>query len=123
MAMGDSGEQDASQRLAKTREQDDELSMSSDEYSSSHESSASQTVASSSSVGDNIAQKENDALNRSKCLVYLVLLLAAVAVGLTTYFFTSNTEQDDFRNAVRLLWFLLPFGFTVIIAVFLSSCD
>jgi cytochrome c-type biogenesis protein CcmH/NrfG len=103
MAMGDSNNQEASQRLAENREQNAELSISSDEFSSSHESSAAQTVASSSTVGDNIAQKENEALNRSKCLVYLVLLLAAVAVGLSTYFFTSNTEQDDFKNAVRHL--------------------
>ena len=97
--MGDSNNQETSQRLAKNWEQDDEGSVSSDEYSSSHESSAAQTVA--SSTADNIAQKENEALNRSKCLVYLVLLLAAVAVGFTTYFFTSNTEQDDFKNGVR----------------------
>jgi hypothetical protein len=97
--MGESNNQEASQRLDKNWEQDDEGSVSSDEYSSSHESSVAQTVA--SSTVDNVAQKENAALNRSKCLVYLVLLLAAVAVGLTTYIFTSNTEQDDFENGVR----------------------
>jgi hypothetical protein len=97
--MGDPNNQEVSQRLDKTREQNDEGSVSSDEYSSSHECSVAQTVA--SSTADNIAQKENEALNRSKCLVYLVLFLAAVAVGLTTYFFTSNTDQDNFKNAVR----------------------
>jgi hypothetical protein len=97
--MGDSNHQETTKRLDKNWEQGNEGSVSSDEYSSSHESSEAQTVA--SSTADNIAQKENEALNRSKCLVYLVLLLAALAVGLTTFFFTSNTEQDDFRNGVR----------------------
>lgn len=99
--MGDSDDQEASQKLEKTREQNDDASVSSDDYSSSNESNAVETAA--SSTADNIAQKENEALNRSKCLVYVVLIIAAVAVGLTTYLFTSNTEEDDFRNTVRHL--------------------
>jgi hypothetical protein len=104
--MGVRNDQEASERLEKDRERNDEASVSSDEYSSSHGSSTNQ-LTEASSTADNITHKEDEALNRSKYLVYLVLLLAAVAVGLTTYFFTSNTEQDDFKNQVRHLWFRL----------------
>jgi hypothetical protein len=87
-------------------DESDGASASSDDYSSSQESNttADRTVA---STADNIAQKENEAFNLSKHLVYVVLLLAATAVGLTTYFVTSSSEEDGFEHEVRHLWLIL----------------
>jgi hypothetical protein len=86
-------------------DESDGASASSDECSSSQESNttAERTVA---STADNIAKKENDAFNLSKLLVYVVLLLAATGVGLTTYFVTSGSEEHGFENQVRHLWLI-----------------
>lgn len=41
---------------------------------------------------------ETQAVNRSKRLVYLVLLGAACAVGVATFFYASKEEKDDFNS-------------------------
>ena len=50
-----------------------------------------------------LAQAETKAVNRSKLLVYFVLLIAAGAVGAASYIFTSNELEDDFENEVNPL--------------------
>jgi uncharacterized protein HemX len=47
-----------------------------------------------------IAHQETRAVNRSKSLVYLVLLVAAAAAGTATYVFLSIEEQSDFESEV-----------------------
>ena len=56
--------------------------------------------------------QENKMVNRSKGLVYLVVLLSATAMAMATYFFVSGGEDDDFKTAVRLASRLDPFIFT-----------
>jgi hypothetical protein len=77
---------------------------SSDEEAMSDEHSATETSAreasTSSSATPIIGQQETKAVNRSKSLVYLVLLVSAAAAGTATYFFLSIEEQDDFESEV-----------------------
>jgi hypothetical protein len=75
----------------------------SDEYSTTE---ISEKEASSSSSVTPIGQHETKAVNRSKSLVYLVLLIAAAAAGTATYFFLSIKEQEDFESEVRINVFL-----------------
>ena len=42
------------------------------------------------------------AVNRSKCLVYLVLALAAVGFGTAVMLMLTKAENDDFETQVRL---------------------
>lgn len=73
----------------------------SDEHSLT-ETSAKDSVTLATSNKTVIAQDEASAVNRSKFLIYLVLLVAAPAVGAATcYFFMSREEQDDFEFEVR----------------------
>jgi hypothetical protein len=78
---------------------DEEEGMS-DEHSMT-ETSAKGSVASATSNDSVIAQDETSAVNRSKIVVYLVLLVTAAAVGTATYFFVSKEEHDDFETEVR----------------------
>ncbi|KAL3918421.1 MAG: hypothetical protein SGILL_004243 [Bacillariaceae sp.] len=52
--------------------------------------------------GEQLAQKETRLVNRSKWLVYLVILLSAALVGSLTYFFMEKEEkvwyQDEFEE-------------------------
>jgi uncharacterized protein HemX len=47
-----------------------------------------------------IARAETKFVKRSKWVVYLVLLLAAGAMGTATYIFTSNQEENQFEHDV-----------------------
>jgi hypothetical protein len=58
--------------------------------------------ASDSSSATPIGQHETKAVNRSKILVYLVLLVAAAAAGTATFFLMSIEEQDDFESEVSI---------------------
>jgi hypothetical protein len=81
---------------------DEEEGMS-DEHSMT-ETSAKDSVATATSNDSVIAQDETSAVNRSKILVYLVLLITATAVGTATYFFLSKEEHDDFESEVRYVF-------------------
>jgi hypothetical protein len=48
-----------------------------------------------------LTRTETKAVNRSKALVYLILLCAAAVVGGVTYFLTSNAETATFHHQVR----------------------
>jgi hypothetical protein len=89
--------------------------MSSDEEAMSDEHSATETSAkeasTSSSATPVIGQQETKAVNRSKSLVYLVLLVAAAAAATATYLFLSAEEQGDFESEVSNVFVLR------------SSCD
>jgi hypothetical protein len=50
-----------------------------------------------------IAQHETKAVNRSRLLVYLAILVTAAAAVTATYFFMSGEEQDDFESEVRYI--------------------
>jgi hypothetical protein len=47
-----------------------------------------------------LAAKETRQVNRSKILVYLVLLVSAVTVGYFTYYFLSQEEENNFETQV-----------------------
>ena len=47
-----------------------------------------------------LAHKESIAVKRSKILVFVVLLLAAVAVALPTYMLSAKVEKDAFDEDV-----------------------
>jgi hypothetical protein len=63
---------------------------------------ASEPSAASSGTLD-LTRSETRAVNRSKALVYLILLCAAAAVGTVTYFLTSNEETATFQADVRTM--------------------
>jgi hypothetical protein len=86
----------------------DEEAMS-DEHSSTETSA--KEASTSSHASPIIGQQETKAVNRSKSLVYLVLLVVAAASGTATYFFLSVEEQDDFEFEVSNVFVLR------------SSCD
>jgi hypothetical protein len=85
--------------LAEEASHEEEEGMS-DEHSMT-ETSNKDSVASSTSNESVIAQDETSAVNRSKFIVYLVLLVTAAAVGTATYFFMSKEEHDEFESEVR----------------------
>jgi hypothetical protein len=60
--------------------------------------SSGQEPASDSSSG---ADHETKAVNCSKMLVHLALLLAGVVVGVATYFFVASQEEENFEVDVR----------------------
>lgn len=77
-------------------DEDDDLntrSMEAGEPSVSHAS----TTGSSS-----FARSETRRVTRSKYVVALIIMVAAILVGSLTYVFTKNGEEDDFENQVRL---------------------
>jgi hypothetical protein len=51
-------------------------------------------------IGETLAARETKAVNAGKALVFGVLLLAAVAMGWLTYWFTSEDEQNAFESSV-----------------------
>lgn len=48
-----------------------------------------------------LGRNETKNVNRSKILVYLVLLMAAIIVGFATYFFLAKGEEATFEQQVR----------------------
>jgi hypothetical protein len=84
-------------------------SMSSDEGAMSDEHSTIESNAKEASTSSNatpLGQHETKAVNRSKSLVYLVLLVAATAADTATYFFLSVEEQDNFESEVSNVFVL-----------------
>lgn len=51
-------------------------------------------------LGGLLGRKASAAVNRSKCLVYLVLALAAIGFGLAVFFLLKQEETDDFETQV-----------------------
>jgi hypothetical protein len=47
-----------------------------------------------------LARAETQAVRRSKRIVLLVILLAAIAIGTATYLFMRNEENDQFEAQV-----------------------
>ena len=74
-------------------------------YSSSDPSS-SQNLQKKDSVKVSLSHHETKAVNRSKILVYISLVLCAVVTGTTTYFIAHQAEVHNYENAVRndLFW-------------------
>jgi hypothetical protein len=79
---------------------DEEEAMSTEEHSMT-ETSGKESHASSTSGELSIGRQETKAVNRSKLVVYLALLVAAAAMGTATYFYMAMEEQDDFESEVR----------------------
>jgi len=73
-------------------------SSSKDSSSCSDPTTTHNSVKSDGTKSAPLTAQETKAVNRSKILVYLALLLAAGAVGALTYFFTSREEQQDFER-------------------------
>ena len=93
----------------------EESSVSSEDFEASSQSDRTSTNAdgteraSSSHEGDFLVGKtETRAVNWSKGIVYLVILLAAAGIGTATYLFTSKEEENDFENEVRRCQHLVP---------------
>ena len=74
----------------------------SDEQSSGGSKSTTNREGSSVQEQENLlGHKETRAVNRSKFLVYLALLLAAAGIGTATYFIARRGESDGFESDVR----------------------
>ena len=80
----------------------------SDEHSSCQEGASSKTGGSTSKSScdsgstdhtskERLGQDETNAVFRLRLLVFLVMLLAAIAVSVTIYIITSGAEQDEFE--------------------------
>ena len=67
--------------------------------SSSDQSSTHGNVESDSHKAS-FAHDETKMVNRSKAVVYLVLLLAAAGVGIGTFFILRNSEEKNFASQV-----------------------
>lgn len=80
-------------------EQSSVASESSDDGMST-ESPHTQTQRSESTKEEPLTLRETVAVNRSKVLVYIAIVLAACAVGFLTYYFTSSEERADFQRSV-----------------------
>jgi len=89
-----------------TASQDGQHVEGEDDHSSSVADSS--TTMHSRKTGENntesesstLARRETTAVNRSKMLVLLALFLAATAVGVATYIFARNSEQNTFQQKV-----------------------
>jgi hypothetical protein len=73
----------------------------SDEDSMSDDSTTEHSLKDSDSTPSDPVHGETRAVNFSKMLVYVILLVTGVALGVGMYFFLSNKEQDDFESQVR----------------------
>ena len=58
---------------------------------------------SSSADVPKLGQKETLYVNYSKCLVVVVILVMASAIGLVTYSYVSNQEDSAFKKQVRAI--------------------
>jgi len=79
----------------------EEASFSNGSSSSSSHLSSGGEVASASNGDESsnaLAKRETVAVNRSKYLVYLVLSMAAVAIGVGTHFYVKGNENEDFES-------------------------
>ena len=63
------------------------------------------TTQDKSSESSTLARAETIAVNRTKMLVLLVLSVAAIGVGLATYFVSRNVETLEFESQVRCCHF------------------
>ena len=92
---------------------DDDLSLGSGDLSGSnhHSGSGSGSVKSFKTtttynyskqeyVDPKVAEKEQKAVNASKCIMILCLLVVAAALSTATYFVLKAEEQDDFEAQV-----------------------
>jgi hypothetical protein len=80
----------------------------SDEHSSSQEGASSKTEESKNSSEDGstvhathkerLGQAETNAVFHLRLVVFLVMLLAAIAVSVTVYIIISEAEQDEFES-------------------------
>ncbi|GKZ00827.1 hypothetical protein MPSEU_001034400 [Mayamaea pseudoterrestris] len=77
---------------------DDDDSSSVSETSTSDPSTANPTQK-NDSTPDSLTHKETRAVNRSKVLVYVALLIAAIGVGVATYFISHQAQVDDYETA------------------------
>ena len=71
-----------------------------DHSTTSFKSSTVNTNQNSSEESSSLAKAETRAVNRTKLLVLAVLFLAASAVGVATYLYARNTEQEEFEVKV-----------------------
>jgi hypothetical protein len=78
------------------------LSSKHDGESTSDPSQSNNTTGRSdgSTSNGSFTKDETRAVNRTKALVYICLLLAGVAISVAAYFFAKNKEQNDFEAEV-----------------------
>ena len=50
-----------------------------------------------------LAKKETTAVNLSKSLVYIVLVIAAVAISYMAYYLTKEQEKENFEGDVSIM--------------------
>ena len=74
-------------------------SSNSSSSNNSHNSSGDEVASSTNGNESNtLAKRETVAVNRSKYLVYVVLSVAAVAIGVGTHFYVKGNEKEDFES-------------------------
>jgi hypothetical protein len=85
-----------------------ELSSEPDEDSSSHIDKSSTTGDGEYAQGftksasdEHIAGGETKVVNRSKWVVYFVIILAAIGIGASAYTFTKKSEESNLKAEVR----------------------
>jgi Ectropic viral integration site 2A protein (EVI2A) len=59
---------------------------------------------STSSSQGKIGKAETVAVNRSKVIVYVCLIIFSIAMSLTTYVYVASEENSDFETAVRVFY-------------------
>ena len=90
----------------------DDLSVSSSDESLSSEETPSNSSTSDPSSSQNpqkneapkvsLSHNETKAVNRSKILVYIALVVCAVTIGTSTYFIAHGAEVQNFEDALRV---------------------
>jgi hypothetical protein len=97
-------ESDCAVKETQHHEDDGSSGGSSNKRSNGDNSSTSDNASTleecTSITNDRLAQKENVAVQYSKCLVYFVLLLAATVAGYFTFHFLDQEEKKDFEVQV-----------------------
>ena len=72
-----------------------------DDYSNDEEGS--QFGFSSTKDQDSIAKQETQAVNRSRALAYSLICVAAITMGIVTYYAVAKDENDEFESEVCLV--------------------
>jgi hypothetical protein len=91
--------------MSESSSDDDHLTVSVESLHGAESSDA------SASNNNKSAENYNQAVNRSKILVYIAILIAAAGVGTATWFILEEEEAVWYRDEVRMFRTLLKLRF------------
>jgi hypothetical protein len=95
--------EDASQSAGLENEDASSMNTSEQEDNSTTRNTASgEKEGSTSSSQVKIGKAETTAVNRSKMVVYVCLIIFSLATSIATYFYVANEENSDFETAVSV---------------------